>query len=397
MTKDQSYRIRREYAREEDMVSRFLIFYFVFYGGAHAYLYLKLRYGLPLSLRGRCLLAPPLSLLFISPLLGRTLDQQGFDMTAGVASFAGYWWMGLMFLFVSASLPLDLINLLMVIAQRLQQRWRITPIPARVSLVVPALYAVTIAAYGWREARNIRTETITLTSPKIPAHIGRVRLVQISDVHAGQIVREKRIRDILRVVAAASPDLVISTGDLVDGHQRHFKGLEPLFKELQPPLGKYAVTGNHETYVGLDKAVKFTTDAGFRLLMDESATIGGYLTITGLSDPSNNRGLKPAPGKTESELLAANDAKRFGLLLKHRPETSQGSLGHFDLQLSGHVHKGQIFPFNLLTWLAYPINTGLTDLGHGSRIYVSRGTGVWGPPIRFLAPPEVTVIDLIHG
>jgi predicted MPP superfamily phosphohydrolase len=74
---------------------------------------------------------------------------------------------------------------------------------------------------------------------------------------------------------------------------------------------------------------------------------------------------------------------------------AQTSRGKFDLQLSGHVHKGQIFPFNILTWLAYPIRTGLTDLGSGSRIYVSRGTGVWGPPIRFLAPPEVAVFDLI--
>jgi predicted MPP superfamily phosphohydrolase len=88
---------------------------------------------------------------------------------------------------------------------------------------------------------------------------------------------------------------------------------------------------------------------------------------------------------------------RFTLLLKHRPAVDRNSLGLFDLQLSGHVHKGQIFPFNLLTYLFYPVRTGYALYPRNSALYVSRGTGTWGPPIRFLAPPEVTVIELIHS
>ena len=87
---------------------------------------------------------------------------------------------------------------------------------------------------------------------------------------------------------------------------------------------------------------------------------------------------------------------RFTLLLKHRPAVDPDSLGLFDLQLSGHVHKGQIFPFNMLTYLFYPVRTGFTLYSLNTALYVSRGTGTWGPPIRFLAPPEVTVIELIH-
>jgi len=336
----------------------------------------------------------PLALLFIAPLLSRTLDAQGFDLTAEAASFAGYWWMGLLFLYVCASLVLDLANIFLLAGKNLLKNKRVTIIPARTAVIIPAIYATIVAAYGFHEARNIRTEHVTITSAKIPAKIGRIRIVQITDVHAGQIVREKRIREILRVVSAASPDILISTGDLVDGHQRHFTGLEPLFRELQPPLGKYAVTGNHEYYIGLEKSVEFTEDSGFTLLMDKNVTIGDMLTITGLTDPGS---AEPslARTKTEQDLLAAADENHFILLLKHRPEIIKSSTGRFDLQLSGHVHKGQIFPFNILTWLAYPIMTGLTDLGNGSRIYVSRGTGVWGPPIRFLAPPEVTIIDLV--
>jgi len=374
-------------------VSRFLIFYFVIYGGANLYFYLKLWFALPLSRRARLFLVLPLTLLFISPLMSRILETGGFEPSAEVASFGGYWWMGLLFLFVCASLVIDLVNLFILVGKMVLNR-RTAIIPARTAVAIPALYAVAVAAYGYHEARNIRTEQVTIRSSKIPAAAGRIRIVQISDVHAGQIVREERIREILRVVSAASPDLIVSTGDLVDGHQRHFRGLEPLFRELQPPLGKYAVNGNHETYVGLDKAVKFTTEAGFKVLMDENATVGDYLTITGMTDPSQIR--DPARRKIgEGDLLAEANQKNFILLLKHRPIIMPGSRGKFDLQLSGHVHKGQIFPFNILTYMAYPVKTGLSDQGKGSQAYVSRGTGVWGPPIRLLAPPEVTVIDLV--
>ncbi len=375
-------------------MSRFLIFYFVFYGGANLYFCVKLCRALPYGRRGRALLALPQALLFIAPLLARGLESRGLELSAEVASFAGYWWMGLLFLFVCASLLMDLVNLIILAGKKLLKHRRPATIPPRAAVIVPALYAASVAAYGYHEARDIRTEQVTIRTAKIPAEAGRIRIVQITDVHAGQIVREERIREILRVVTAASPDLIISTGDLMDGHQRHFTGLEPMFRELHPRLGTYAVTGNHEYYIGLEKAVKFTEDAGFRLLMDETVTVGDYLTITGLAD-QGRRDHDPTRHNAERILLANADRKKFTLLLKHRPTVLQTSLGKFDLQLSGHVHKGQIFPFNILTWLAYPIRTGLTDLGSGSRIYVSRGTGVWGPPVRFLAPPEVTVFDLV--
>lgn len=95
-------------------------------------------------------------------------------------------------------------------------------------------------------------------------------------------------------------------------------------------------------------------------------------------------------------MLSGLDRKMFVLLLKHRPLVDKGALGLFDLQLSGHVHKGQIFPFSIITALYYPTQAGFANLPRGSELYVSRGTGTWGPPIRFLAPPEVTVIDLVH-
>jgi predicted MPP superfamily phosphohydrolase len=97
----------------------------------------------------------------------------------------------------------------------------------------------------------------------------------------------------------------------------------------------------------------------------------------------------------EHELLSSFSHDTFTILLKHRPAVERESLGLFDLQLSGHVHKGQIWPFNLVTHLFYPVKAGYSRYSHDSSLYVSRGSGTWGPPIRFLAPPEVTVIELV--
>jgi predicted MPP superfamily phosphohydrolase len=127
--------------------------------------------------------------------------------------------------------------------------------------------------------------------------------------------------------------------------------------------------------------------------------IGNIITIAGVDDPAA-RQLKLGPTANERDLLKAethNQAPaRFRLLLKHRPLVDKAVLGLFDLQLSGHVHKGQIFPFSILTWLYYPVQAGLADVGGGSTLYVSRGTGTWGPPIRVLSPPEVTVFDIVR-
>ena len=98
----------------------------------------------------------------------------------------------------------------------------------------------------------------------------------------------------------------------------------------------------------------------------------------------------------EKRLLTESSPGGFILLLKHRPDVERGNVGLFDLQLSGHVHKGQIFPFRLITRLFYPLYSKLYSLGNNSSLYVNAGSGTWGPPIRFLAPPEVTLVELVH-
>jgi predicted MPP superfamily phosphohydrolase len=225
--------------------------------------------------------------------------------------------------------------------------------------------------------------------------VGRLRIVQISDVHLGLIVREERLKRILAIVKEAHPDILVSTGDLVDGEICKLNNLSGLLAEIRPRYGKYAVTGNHEFYAGFEQARCFTEDAGFTLLRGDVVIPGGLITIAGVDDPAV-RIEGGSPNISEEVLLADLPEDKFTVLLKHRPLVDEKAAPFFDLQLSGHVHGGQIFPFTIATWLYYPVTAGYAKVSDRAYLYENRGAGTWGPPIRFLAPPEVAVIDLVH-
>lgn len=367
-------------------MSRFLIFYFVVYGGAHLYFLVKLNRAFRISAKAKILILSAVTTLFLAPLIARKLESSGYDRLPELLSNSGYLWMGLLFLFMSSAALIELLNLALT-----RSRLKVS---AKTLFLTAAAYSLVIGCYGYYEAKNIVTEHLTIKSSRIPRTVNRIRIVQISDVHVGQIVRENRIKAVIAAIKAASPDIVVSTGDLVDGHQRHFSGLERLFLDVRPRLGKYAILGNHEYYVGVEESERFIKNSGFNLLKNENFELGGVICITGVDD-ALSKSAQRDNALIEARLLKSATKSGFRLLLKHRPLVEKGSRGNFDLQLSGHVHKGQIFPFNFLTWLSFPVRAGLTELKSGGYLYVSRGTGVWGPPIRFLAAPEITVIDLL--
>jgi predicted MPP superfamily phosphohydrolase len=144
-----------------------------------------------------------------------------------------------------------------------------------------------------------------------------------------------------------------------------------MLKEVSPRYGKYTITGNHEFYAGLKDSLKFIEDAGFRMLRGEA--VSGVINIAGVEDPTG-RNFQSTRYVSEEELLKDLPGEKFTLLLKHRPHVNEGSRGLFDLQLSGHTHMGQLFPFYYATRLLYPA-TGRHDLENGSTMYLSRGTG----------------------
>ena len=372
-------------------MSLFILSYLAIYGGAHAYLLARLVNGFRLGAPYPGLLVLLSAFMVLAPILVRVLERYGYEFPAKSVAYLGYLWMGFFFLFLSATVALDLVrgasHLLGWLSRRDLQLGEERLLLSAIGIALAA------SLYGLFEARSIKVSRISLQSGKIPSSAGRVRIVQISDVHLGLMVGKPRLQRILDLVSALQPDLLVSTGDLVDGQMDGLRGLEAGFAALKPPLGKFAVLGNHEVFAGVAASAAFCASCGFRLLREEALPVSGFLTLAGVDDPAAHRGRGAGAG--DRALLAPLPPERYTVFLKHRPKVEPDALGLFDLQLSGHVHKGQIFPFNLITHLAYPVKMGLSPLGAGSFLYVSRGSGTWGPPLRVLAPPEVTVIDLL--
>jgi predicted MPP superfamily phosphohydrolase len=374
----------------------FLLAFFLIYGSIHVYFFTRVRGAFAPGPAATVCLVLFLAAMMFAPILVHLAERGGLETLARLLAYVGYGWMGLLFLFFCASLTIGLGRLLVHVAEAVTAKDFLRfSLSGRNSFLIASSLAVGIAVYGYFEALRIHTERAVIESSKIPAEIGRIRLVQISDVHLGLIVREDRLQRIIREIKKAKPDLLLSTGDLVDGQINDLSGLVEGLRELKPRYGKFAVTGNHEYYAGIDQALDFTRKAGFTVLEGEATEAAG-ITIAGVNDPAG-RQMGAGRTVTERDLLGPLPGSRFTLFLKHRPVVEKASAGLFDLQLSGHIHKGQIFPFNLLTRLFYPVKTGFSRLKGNASLYVSRGTGTWGPPVRFLAPPEIAVIDLVHG
>jgi len=376
-------------------MSLFLISFFLIYGGIHLYTYLKIRTATATGPLVSLLIILFMFFMVLAPIFVRIAERHGFDLAAHVLSWTGYIWMGVLFLFFSAAILFDLYRFLLWMGGWVTRKDLAYLAPSyRLSFYIPLIFSIVVSLYGYFEALNVRVERVDLKSPKIPESLGKVTVAQISDVHLGLIIRQGRLSRILEKVRESNPDVLVSTGDLVDGQINHLEGLAEMLKEIQPRFGKYAVTGNHEYYAGFEQALAFTEKAGFTILRGEGCTAGDVINIAGVDDPAG-LGFGRLRGGPEKELLSSLPPDKFTLFLKHRPLVDRDSLGFFDLQASGHTHSGQIFPFTLFIWMVYPEQSGLTRLGH-SFLYVSRGTGTWGPPIRFLALPEVTLYEIQH-
>jgi predicted MPP superfamily phosphohydrolase len=267
--------------------------------------------------------------------------------------------------------------------------------PHRTTFLVIVSLIAFINIYGFFEAGRIKTEKVILETGKLPPDVDSLRVVQISDIHFSRTNGPRLANKITSIVKDLNPDILVSTGDLLDDGLKEVEEVQSLFGNIKTRYGKYAATGNHEFIAGIEKTSKFTKDCGFNLLRNETLKINEFFTIAAIDDPGVNRnGESPVPD--ESAILDALSDEHINLYLKHQPTVKPENIGKFDLQLSGHTHNGQIFPFKFFVNLTYNYIAGLYDLGNNSILYVSRGTGTWGPPIRFLSPPEITVVDFVQ-
>jgi hypothetical protein len=372
-------------------MSFFFLMVFLVYGGMHVYAFFRARAVFGFGAVPGIVLALFMVLMTVSPFLIRLLERNEYELSARFLSYGAYLWMAALFLYFCISLSLDVFNLILRLAGHFNGS--VSAVPSRPLFFSAVGLALTICISGYWSALDIRTERLRIETGKLPAGIDRLKIVQISDVHLGLIVREQLLKKILSLVTVEQPDIFLSTGDLVDAQINHMNGLAELLAAVRAPYGKFAITGNHEYYAGINDAVAFTKKSGFKLLRGEVVK-DGPITIVGVDDPASLQVHLGTP-EPEKKFLTGLPKDRFTLLLKHRPSVDTDAAALFDLQLSGHTHKGQIFPFTYISQMAYPYNAGRFDLPSGSILYVSRGTGTWGPPVRFLSPPQITVIELV--
>lgn len=379
----------------------FLIIFLTLYSSMHLYAFYKLRGAFQPRPFLKWLLISWMSIMTAVPVLVRIAEKAGMEKTALVFAWPGYLWMGFLFIFSSTMLATDTVRQVCSFLFRKLSRQVPTYLSTHNACHVSLVVAITASVYAIIESDQIRSEHVVITTSKLPAIVSKIRIVQVSDVHIGLLLQDRRKQRILKLIREAKPDILVSTGDLVDGklnRENDISAGNPFaasLASLATPSGKYAVIGNHEVYAGLQQSEALTRAAGFTVLRNRAVSPVSGITISGIDDRAVNPGAAADPG-SETTLLNSVSRDSYHILLKHRPDILPESDGHFDLQLSGHVHGGQIFPFNFLVKLKHPIPCGTTTTKAGSLIHVSRGTGTWGPPMRLFAPPEITIIDIVR-
>lgn len=323
-------------------------------------------------------------LMIAAPLLSRLLEQSGADLPARIAAWGGYLWLGFLFIAFSLFALRSLCLCILFLLNRIFPAQAFAPLHGSTSAAAVLVLTLLLGSYALYEATAIRIETVKIPSLLLPPEVKSLRLVQLSDLHLGLIHRQGTLSRVVAMIKDLHPDLLVATGDMVDARLDHLEELLPLLQSLTPPLGKYAVTGNHEVYAGLKTSLDFLRQGGFTVLRNQREVISSGLIVASVDDPATGN------ARPEEEVLPATKTG-WTLFLKHRPLVAATSQGRFDLQLSGHAHRGQIFPFNLLTSLRFPQQDGLYALAQGAYLYASRGTGTWGPPMRLFSPPEITL------
>jgi hypothetical protein len=243
-------------------------------------------------------------------------------------------------------------------------------------------------------ARGFEVRRVRVPLAKLPRSASGYRIVQLTDVHVGPTLGRSFVESVVRATNALAPDLVVITGDLVDGSVAELRELVEPLRDLRAKDGVYFVTGNHEYYSGADAWIAHLGSLGVRVLRNERVDVRGVFDLAGVDDASSARML-PHHGQDVAKALAGRDPSRPVVLLAHQPKAvGDARAGGVDLQLSGHVHGGQMVPFNWLARIDQPLIAGLYRLGT-TWVYVSTGTGYWGPPMRVGPGAEITRIELV--
>ena len=345
----------------------FLAVYFL----AHYYIYLKIEKLFKID---KTVLAAVLVILAISFPLISILERKLQGNIIKGTYFISSAWLGLLFFLLLGFLIADLVILI-----------------SKMNYQLP-YYLVLITAILITIISLINAPIIHVREINIPTNISEdMKIVQISDVHLGPVHSTNYLNKIVDKSNSLNPDIVVITGDLFDGSAQVSKETISPLENLKSKLGVFFVTGNHETYIDESKALSLINSENVTILRNEVKNIS-KVQIIGADYPLNE---SEKNNSFLNSLPSLIDKKKFSILLYHPPVGFEKSAdAGVNLQLSGHTHNGQIFPFNLISRIFYKYESGLYKF-KDSYLYVSQGSGTWGPPMRFLSNTEITEINLM--
>ncbi|WP_425336790.1 metallophosphoesterase [Streptomyces profundus] len=254
--------------------------------------------------------------------------------------------------------------------------------------------ATGVVGYGSHNARRLRIKRVTVPLAKLPRGGHGYRIAVVSDIHLGPVLGESHCRRVVDAINGVQPDLITVVGDLVDAEVDDLRSAVAPLADLRARDGAFFVTGNHEYFVETEAWVDHVRELGVTPLVNERRELP-FLDLAGVNDIDGEG--TDFGGPDYDAALADRDPARPSVLMAHQPVMIHDAVDHgVDLQLSGHTHGGQMWPITYLADLANPTLAGLERYGD-TQLYVSRGAGAYGPPVRVGADPDITVVELASG
>jgi predicted MPP superfamily phosphohydrolase len=333
--------------------------------------------------------------LALSYIAGRVLERFSICAPSDFLIWIGSFWLGMMLYLFMGVLLCDILRL---------ANWITGVMPAQADLYVKvkqyAAAAVAGAALitvlaGFYNTLHPRINTIAIDIPKAAGGRTMLDIALVTDIHLGTIISNSRLQKMVDMVNVIRPDAVLLAGDIVDEDLTPVieNNLGELLRTIRSKYGTYAVTGNHEYIGGVEKACRYLAENGVTVLRDKAVLIDGSFYLVGREDMSVSQflGMRRTP---LGDIMKQVDKTLPVILMDHQPLRLSTAARHgVDLQLSGHTHHGQLWPFNYITGLIYEVSRGLRKI-NGTNYYVSCGYGTWGPPVRVGNVPEVVHIQL---
>ena len=339
-----------------------------------------------LSLKAKFLIAIGISLVFMSPFVLRFPSSPLLGTLCNVLTYVTYFLFVCIFLFFCFMIARDIAWFaLRFFGVALPHPFQsLAVLRANIGLLIIVVLLAAYSLYEGTRVPNVRH--ITLFSDKIQKPFS---LVSLPDLHIHRALSVQKLKGIIDKTNALKPDVVALPGDIIDDRSNAIEELIPWLSKFSAPLGTFVVDGNHEVYIGTKAAQEQFKKVGITYLYNDFRDLRPDIRIAGVPDIQSNRIGRPVD---MAQTLPPTNS--YTILLAHTPKMFDLPDNTADLQLSGHTHGGQIFPFHFLAWLSNKYLSGLFSDGKRN-LYVSRGAGQWGPQMRLLAPAEITYIRIL--